>query len=314
MKRNEFQDDGKYLRIQYRTRKPFIAVRNMSSNNFAYGETGPTTNALGAIKSLNKKALNKDIAIELMIRPPMQGPASLKKSYMNTGNPGAYMAWDTQAAAQGGAKPLMQMNPAIATLNEDVADLRNMVRKMYYEDLMLFLSQNPKTRTAEEVRAVMAEQQLVIGPALQSLNYTLNTPLVEYLADYVMTEDPYIEFPPEEIQGTQLKVVFISVFAQAQRAADLPSIDRYVAMISNVGQLNPGIWDKANLDKLADLYEDRLYLPVGLNRSQAEVDARREQQQQMQQQMQAAEMAPQMAKARKDEALAQATMMNATQE
>lgn len=309
MKRNEFTDDKKFLRIQYRTRKPFIAVRNMSSNNFAYGETGPTTNAIGAIKSLNKKALNKDIAIELMLRPPMQGPASLKKSYQNSGNPGSYVPWGAQDAAQGGAKPLMQMNPAINTLNEDVADLRNMVRKMFYEDLMLFLSQNPKTRTAEEVRAVMAEQQLVIGPALQSLNYTLNTPLVEYLAAYAIEVDPYVGEPPPEIAGTQLKIVFISVFAQAQRSADLPGIDRYIAMVSNVGQLNPAIWDKANLDVLANLYDDRLYLPAGLNRSDAEVaQVRQDRQQQQAQQQQMLEAAPAMAKARKDEAQAQATM------
>jgi hypothetical protein len=239
----------------------------------------------------------------------MQGPASLKKSYQNSGNPGSYVPWGAQDAAQGGAKPLMQMNPAINTLNEDVADLRNMVRKMFYEDLMLFLSQNPKTRTAEEVRAVMAEQQLVIGPALQSLNYTLNTPLVEYLAAYAIEVDPYVGEPPAEIAGTQLKIVFISVFAQAQRSADLPGIDRYIAMVSNVGQLNPSIWDKANLDVLANLYDDRLYLPAGLNRSDAEVAQLRQQRQQQQaQQQQMLEAAPAMAKARKDEAQAQATL------
>lgn len=297
-----------YLRIQHRTRKPFIAFRNKASNNFPYGETGPTTMALGCIKSLNKKAISKDTAIDLLLRPPMQGPASLKKSYLNT-NPSSYTAMDAHALAQGGAKQLFQIGAqAVEVLNQDTADLRNMVRKVYYEDLMLFLSQNPKTRTAEEVRAVMSEQQLVIGPALQALNHTLNNPLVEYLADYAINEDPYVGEPPEEIQGTSLRVVFISVFAQAQRAADLPSIDRYMSAMSGLFQAtqDPRIWDKVDTDAYADLYEDRLYLPVGLNRDQGQVDAKRQQQQQQQQrQQQMTETLPAVAGAQKDIAQAQ---------
>ena len=300
-------DDDKFLRIQHRTRKPFIAFRNQSSNNFAYGEVGPTTYSLGCIRSLNKKAVSKDIALDLMIRPPMQGPANLKKSYMNT-NPSAYVPLDAHAMAQGGAKQLFQVNPAIATLNADVQDLRSMIEKMYYSDYMLFLSRNPKTRTAAEVNAIVSEQQLVIGPALQSLDYTLNNPLVDFLADYAMFEDPYVGEVPEELAGSSLRTVFISVFAQAQRAADLPSIDRYMAMVTNVGQINPTIFDKADLDKLADLYEDRLYLPAGLNRSQDEVDARREKNQQdAQRQQMLNETVPALAGASRD--VAQAKQM-----
>lgn len=269
------EDDEVFLKIRYMTRKPFIAFRTQTSGNCPYGLSGPTTDCLGIIKSLNKKAIGKDVALDLMLRPPMQGPANLRKSYINM-NPNGYTPLDQQQAFNGGAKPLFQMSPQIAALNQDVMDLRGMVKKMYYEDFMLYLSQNPKTRTAAEVNAVTSEQQLVIGPALQALDHTLNNPLVDYLADYAMFEDPYVGPAPEEIAGSSLKTVFISVFAQAQRAADLPAIDRYTQMISNVGQLNPSIWDKANLDKLADLYEDRLYLPAGLNREQSEVDARRE--------------------------------------
>lgn len=298
------KNDNVFLRVSYRTRKPFIAYRSPTSGNFAYGLTGPTTSCLGIIKSLNKKAIGKDIALDLMLAPPMQGPASMKKTYMNL-NPNGFTPLDAHGFANGGAKQMFQMNPAIASLNDDVHDLRTMVKKMYYEDFMLYLSQNPKTRTAAEVNAILSEQQLVIGPALQSLDHTLNNPLVDYLADYAIFEDPYVGPAPQELAGSTLKTVFISVFAQAQRAADLPSIDRYAAMIQNVGSFNPQIFDKANLDKLADLYEDRLYLPAGLNRPQEEVDARREKNMQEAQRHQAmTEQLPAVAAARKDVAQA----------
>lgn len=306
----DFEPDekDKWLRIQYKTRKPFIAFRNESSSNFAYGETGPTTRALGLIKSLNKKAIAKDVAIDLMIKPPLQGPASLKKSYSAL-LPGQFVPMNATDAMTGGAKRIYDFNPAVDLLNLDAADLRSMVRKLYYEDLMLFLSQNPKTRTAEEVRAVMSEQQLVIGPMLQSLNYTLNTPLAEYLMEYAIAEDPYMPEPPEELAGSSIGIVFISVFAQAQRAADLPSIDRYVERILAIAPVDPTILDKANLDSYADLISDRLYLPAELNRSASEVAAIRQAKLQQQQQMQQmSEVLPAMAKARKDNAQANALM------
>jgi hypothetical protein len=103
------------------------------------------------------------------------------------------------------------------------------------------------------------------------------------------------------LEGQSLKPEMISVFAQAQRAADLPAIDRYVAMVANVAQIDPRILDKANLDKLADLYEDRLYLPAGLNNPQNKVDAKREQaEREMKRQRALQETLPAVAKAAKD--------------
>jgi len=107
--------------------------------------------------------------------------------------------------------------------------------------------------------------------------------------------------PPDALQGEWLRVEMISTFAQAQRAADLPQINQYIDMITRVGQLDPSVFQKANLDRLCDLYEDRLFLPAGLNRDQGDVDAMREKalQQQQRQQM-LTEALPSVAGAMKD--------------
>jgi hypothetical protein len=182
-----------------------------------------------------------------------------------------------------------------------------MVDKIFYADFLLYLSRNPKTRTAAETNAIVEEQQRIIGPNLQSLNTTYNNPVLEWVMDYVLFEDPYLEPAPEELQGQSLKPEYISVFAQAQRAADLPAIDRYVAMIGQVGQIDPRILQKINTDKLADLYEDRLYLPSGLNNPQDKVEAMREQaQMEMKRQQALQETLPAMAGAMKDMRAAQA--------
>ena len=285
-------------------RKPFVVGK--STDDFEYGEKGPTIDALGLIKSLNKKAIAKDQAIEQILKPALQGPASLRKSYISSA-PNTFVPLDARSmSAKQKLEPIFQVNPAIGTLLQDQQDMRQQVDKLYYADFLLYLSKNPKTRTATEAAAVVEEQQRIIGPNLQSLNFTYNIPVLEWVMDYVLHEDPFLETPPEGLRGQMLKPEFISVFAQAQKAADLPSIDRYVQMIGNVAQLDPKVLQKINTDKLADLYEDRLYLPAGLNNEQNKVDAMREQAQMAaQRQQQLTETIPAVAKAAKDAAAAQ---------
>jgi len=280
-------------------RKPFVVGK--STNEFEYGEKGPTLDALGLIKSLNKKAIGKDQALEQMLKPALQGPASLRKSYVSHA-PNTFVPIDSRSAAnKQKLEPIFQISPAIGAVIQDVGDMRQQVDKLYYADFLLFLSKNPKTRTATETSAIVEEQQRIIGPNLQSLNDTYNIPVLEWVMDWVLFEDPFLRPPPEALQGQSLRPEFVSVFAQAQKAADLPQIDRYAAMIANVAQIDPKILQKINTDKLADLYEDRLYLPAGLNNPQNKVDAMREQAQaQAERQQQLETTLPAMAKAAKD--------------
>lgn len=296
--------DNKFLKRTTERIKPFIVGK--SSNDFEYGEKGPTLDALGLIKSLNKKAIGKDQALEQILKPAVQGPANLRKSYVSTA-PNTFVPLDGRAA--GGKQKLesiFQISPAIGAVIQDVGDLRQLVDKLYYADFLLYLSKNPKTRTAAETNAIVEEQQRIIGPNLQSLNTTYNIPVLEWVMEYTLYEDPYLEPMPPVLSGQALKPEFVSVFAQAQKAADLPAIDRYMMMISQVAQIDPKILQKANTDKLADLYEDRLYLPAGLNNPQGKVDAMREQAQREVERQQALEQTiPAMAKAAKDASQAQ---------
>ena len=294
-------DIGKDIFLKRYTgkRKPFIVGK--STDDFEYGEKGPTLDALGLIKSLNKKALSKDQALEQMLSPTLQGPASLRKSYISTAA-NTFIPIDGRSASRNQKlESVFQISPAIGAVIQDVGDLRQIVDKIYYADFLLFLSKNPKTRTATEANAIVEEQQRIIGPNLQSLNRTYNVPVVEWVMDWTLFEDPYLKPVPKILEGKTLRPEFVSVFAQAQKAADLPAIDRYLGMIANVAQIDPKILDKANLDKLADLYEDRLYLPSGLNNPQDKVDAQREQSMREAKRQQALEQTiPAVAKAAKD--------------
>ena len=101
-------------------------------------------------------------------------------------------------------------------------------------------------------------------------------PNIDYIMSYVLDNDPSIPPPPPDLQGKFLKPEYISVFAQSQKSADLPMIERYVETILGVGQANAEILDKLNVDRLADIYSDRLFIPYGLNVPDSEVAIQRE--------------------------------------
>lgn len=298
-------DDGRFLRVQHRIDKPFIGPKNASANNFAYGQTGPMLDALGIIKSLNKKAVTRDLMLDFMSKQPTQGPASLMKSYRSL-NPGDYVPLTATEMAMGGLKTVRDnyLGQGYNLLTADSAELHSMVDRLFYADYLLFMVNNPKTRTAKEVEVIEQEKQLIAGPLLQSMDHSLNVPLLEYYANNVLRTDPSLEIP-DELRGRSLQVKVTSVFAQVQRAADLPQVDRFVQAMMTVGQVAPSILAKVNWDKYADIYDDRLYLPVGLNRDQTEVDAERERQQAMVERNIQLEQAAVAAKAQSDQASAQ---------
>lgn len=293
--------DAKYLEVSYYKRRPFIVGKAQGD---LYGDRGPTTDAIGLIRSLNKKAVSKDMAIEKMLDPTTQGPASIRKSYLTTQARG-FVPLDATAAAQGGMKTVYDINPAIATLSGDVEDMRRQVEKFFYADFLLFLSNNPKTRTATEAQGVMDEQKSVIGPNLQSLNWTYNTVIAEYMLDFVISEDPYIGEVPEDLQGEWIETEFVSVFSQVQKAFDLPQINQYVNQWMQIAQLNPEAWRNINLNKLAEIYEDRYQLPAGLNNSTSIVEAMVKQAEEQAKRQQALEALPAAAQASKNIAQAQ---------
>lgn len=294
-------DADKFLEYSYLKRKPFFVPKGSSSGTFPYGQKSPMLDVLGTVKSLNKKAVGKDRALEQIVNPTMMGAANLRRSYV-TNAPGHYIPLDKITAETGGLKRVFEITPAIAALDQDVADLRKQVEKAFFSDFLLFLSMNPKTRTATETNAILQEQQLIIGPHLQSLNFSFNDAVVDWVMDYVLdTNRELRETIPDSLAGEFLRVNYISIFAQAQKAADLPSVNQYIQAMMMAGQINPQVFDKVNLDRYADIYEDRLFLPHGLNRPQNEVDAMREQaQMQAQRQQMVTEDIPAMAGAAKD--------------
>ena len=150
-------DESVFLETKYVKRKPFIVARGGSIDTFEYGQVSPTSQCIGLIQSLNKKAVSKDVAIEKMVEPGLQGPSNIKKSYLSS-NSNTYIPIDPRSLNQGrGVSSIFEINNQLAPLVQEVQDERQQINGLFFVDLLLYLSTNPKTRTATEANAIVGE-------------------------------------------------------------------------------------------------------------------------------------------------------------
>jgi len=124
--------------------------------------------------------------------------------------------------------------------------------------LFLMLANATDTRmTATEVAERHEEKLLMLGPVLERLHNELLDPLIDNTFNR-MIEANLIPPAPEELQGQDLSVEFVSMLAQAQRAIGTNSVDRYVNNLGMVAQMKPDVLDKFDSDVWADSYADML--------------------------------------------------------
>lgn len=246
---------GKYLRESGFVDFPVVAPRWATTGGDIYGHS-PGMEALGDVKQLQHEQLRKAQCIDYQTKPPLQVPTSMKNRDVDT-LPGGISFVDANTAG-GGIRSAFQVNLDLNALLLDIQDVRERVRGAFYADLFLMLANATDTRmTATEVAERHEEKLLMLGPVLERLHNELLDPLIEMTFNR-MVEANVLPPPPQELQGMELNVEFVSMLAQAQRAIGTNSVDRFVGNLGVVAQIKPDVLDKFNADEWADAYSDML--------------------------------------------------------
>ena len=280
-------DNAKPLRESGYRRFPALCPRWATAGGDIYGNS-PGMEALGDIKQLMHEQLRKGQGIDELTNPALQAPAGLKNRDIDT-LPGGITFIDADSQ-YGVIRPIKDVRIDLTALLMDIQDVRGRIQAAFYADLFLMLAnRTDKTMTATEVAERHEEKLLMLGPVLERLHNELLDPLIELTFDY-MAETGILPPPPEELQGVDLNVEFVSMLSQAQRAIGVNSIDRYVSSLMAVAQAKPEILDKLDEDKLADRLQDHLGVDPDLIRSGEAVAAMRQARAQAQQAQEQAAM------------------------
>lgn len=265
---------------------PGMAPRWHTSSGDIYGTQCPGMDALGDIKQLQMEQKRKGQAIDKMTNPPLIAPSTLKGKRISS-LPGDVTYEDVQQGMNG-LQPLYMLNFPLGDLKEDIFDVRERINRAYYADLFLMLAGDSRRQpaTATEIIERHEEKLQVLGPVVTKFHKEINDKAIDRTFN-ILLKRGMIPPPPEEIQGQNLKVDYISILAQAQQLVGMGGIRELMGIAGNASALNPAVLDKIDFDQMIDESADMLGVPTKVVRSDDEVEEIRIAQAQQAQELQA---------------------------
>ena len=272
---NNSVDDNKFLSRKGYDYFPVMAPRWETTGEDVYATNCPGMTALGDVKQLQLGEKRSAEAIDKMVRPPMVGSSKLRNSSASI-LPGDITYLDDSSG--NGFRPAHEVRFDINALEQKQQQIRQRVSRAFYEDLFLMLANTDRRQiTAREIDERHEEKLLALGSVLENVNDDLFDPLIDNQFA-IMVKQGLIPEAPEELQGKELKVEYISIMAQAQKMTGIGGIERLAGYVGQIAQIKPNVVDKFDFDNSVDNIADLLGTPVNLIRSEEDVEAIREQQ------------------------------------
>ena len=273
--------------------KPFIAPRWSTVGDEVYSSSYPGIDSLGTNKSLQIEELDLAIAREKMHNPPLVGDSSLRQAGVDLINGGITYVPNMATGGKPGLAPVYDVNPRVNELNESIGKKEARIERFFFADLFLMITQMDRAQiTATEIAERKEEKMLMLGPVLESLNYEALDPIIDRTFA-IAQKAGILPPPPKELEGVDLRVEYMSVLHQAQKAVSTSSIEATTAFTANLAQIWPEARHKINAPQTVDEYARAKGVSPKIIRDDAEVEQRiqAEQQQAMQQQAMEAGMA-----------------------
>lgn len=278
---------GKLLRAAGFHEKPFIGGRWDVTSNDAYGR-GPGMDAYPATKQLQIQQRRKAEAIDKHVRPPMVASVQMKNEPASILPGSITYSMDMQTD---GFKPAYMLTPNLQEMTADIAEVQDRIRSVFFVDLFLMISSLDTVRTATEIDARREEKLIQLGPVIERFENEVLDPIIERVFA-IMSRRGLLPPPPQSIEGEEINVQYISMLAEAQRAARTTGTERVLSLAGNLAGVDPSIMDPLDTDELLYDYADSLNVtPRGIRSAEAvaELRASRAQQQQAAQQAEIAE-------------------------
>jgi len=253
----------------------------------------PGHDALPDVKQLQTLQRQSGEAIEKKVRPPMKAPTSM----MN--NPASLMTGSVPYVDDPngrGYTAAIEVNISIQEVEEKIRQTTNRIDRAYYADLFLMLAnmEGIQPRNTMELAERKEEKLLALGPVLENIQDSQLAIAIDRTFE-AMAKNGQLPEPPRELEGAGLKVEYVSILAQAQKAIATGAIERVVSFTGNLAAVNPTVLDKINLDQAIDEYADALGAPASIVVSDEDVaKVRKERADKQAKQEQAAQMAAMM--------------------
>lgn len=249
-------EKGRYLRESGFRRFRGIAPRWLVTSNDVYGES-PGMEALGDAKQLQHEQLRKGQGIDYQTKPPVGLPTGAKGAEVDL-LPGGVTYFDVGTGSMAGQRSMFESRIQLDHLLLDIQDVRGRINAAFFADLFLMIAQADKDMTATEVAERHEEKLLMLGPVLERQQNETIEPLVDMTFD-MLAQQGRLPPPPPELEGEPLETELLGILAQAQRAVQSNTLNRFLLGAGQIAQLGkPEVMDKVNGDMALEIHADSL--------------------------------------------------------
>lgn len=301
-------DKDKWLRVSGFDEFPAYAFRWDVTGEDIYGTDCPGMTALGDIKGLQIEEKRKAQAIDLMVRPLLTGPATLKNSPIQS-LPGGLTLYDGDDQRQQ-LRPIYQIQPNLQELRLDMEAVERRIDEAFFVDMFMAISSMEGIQPRNQMDLIHRNEErlLQLGPVLERLHGEFLDKVIDRLFNQALKADilPPI---PAALAAQPLRINYVSSLAMAQRAVATQSIDRVAAFAA--GLLSAGfeqVREKVDAENALDEYSKAVGAPPSilvaadvLAERRAEQAQQVQEQQAMEQMQQGAQIAQTAAGAKTDE-------------
>ena len=287
--------DGKFLKKSGYKGLPFMAPRWFTRGTDAVYGRGPGITARGDCQQLQGMESDKNEASAKNVKPPMMGDSSLKQQGGGTIVPSGMNYGDTQQS-QPFIQPVYRVAIDFQNVAYELDRIEQRIRRTLMNHLFTSALDATKEMTAREVAERAAERAMMLGPVMDKL---LGDEGLRVAIDQTLQyaeELNLLPEPPEEIQGEEIEIEYISVLAREQKSQGLSTINTTLQFVGGLAEFyGQEALDSINVDKTIDEWADMSQVPATIINDQAERDAKRQDRAQVEQAQMAAQMAEQSA-------------------
>lgn len=291
----EIGSKEKFLRKSGFDRFPYVVFEASCNGEDNYPSKGLGAYALPDAKQLMAMVKEYAKAVKKLVSPAFKGPASLKnRDFADT--PGHFNETDENG---NGLSPLYEVNPRILELKEAINEIRESIKSIFYNDLFaMILNTAERGRTATEVNELKEEKMVLLSPLLEQIHTALKQVLD--LVYYEEERTGILPEIPDDLKGQEIEPEFVSTLAQAMKAQNIASMERFTTFVANMAStLDPVLAKKGKWEQMIDDYADFANIdPAQVNPTEdvQKYRAELEQQQKQAQQMQALQQGSELVK------------------
>lgn len=254
------------LRVSGFRRFPAMCPRWHVTGNDVYGRC-PGMDALPDVKALQSMERTSARVDEMQAKPAMVAPPQLKTEAHGI-VPGSVTYVTPGPNGDPTFRPAFQVPPNGEPMNRKIQVREEAVRRAFYADLFLMISQLEDVRSATEIVERREEKLLQLGPMLERLHDELLDPIIKRvmeIAENAATSERSILPPrPDELRGQDIEIEYVSTLSVAQRATGTASIERFVSFVGRIGAAKPEALDRLDVDETIDAYGDLVMVPSSI--------------------------------------------------